>query len=100
MAEIIKTAAVYSKKSDTLILLKESSPEWEADPVYDGSVAMLMGIDEEEKETGEVVGIEITDFSRFSKWDEIYKTEVLWQIEEKKPLELIDLLKELQRELT
>lgn len=79
---------------DVMMLFREPTPLWEADPVDDEwQFFVLLTIDEEnEQETGEISGIEILGFLEFDRWDAIPEYPVLWQVADWEPLPMGDLL--------
>jgi hypothetical protein len=81
-------------EKDVLMLFREPTPLWEADPIdEEWQFFVLLTLDDGERETGEVSGIEILDFLRFDRWDAIPDYPVLWEIEGWEPLPMVDLLK-------
>ena len=86
---------------DVLTVFVEPTPDlWEADCVDNSfSVFVLLALDENEEETGEIAGIEIVGFLEFDHWDEIPDLPILWQLPGQEPLTLVQLLKRQQRQL-
>lgn len=59
-------------EKDVMMLFREPTPLWEADLMDDDSqFFVLLTLDEDEQETGEISGIEILDFLKFDRWDAI-----------------------------
>jgi hypothetical protein len=81
-------------EKDVLMLFREPTPLWEADPIdEEWQFFVLLTLDDNERETGEVSGIEILDFLTFDRWDAIPDFPVLWEIDGWGPLPMVDLLK-------
>lgn len=84
-------------ENDVLMLLREPTPLWLADPVDDEyQFLILMTLDENEQETGDVAGIKILDFLTFDRWDQIPEFSVLWQVEDWTPAPMPELLRRIQ----
>lgn len=87
-------------ENDVLMLLREPTPLWMADPVDDEyQFLILLTLDENEEETGEITGIKILDFLKFDRWDQIPDFPVHWEVEDWDPLPMVDLLKREQASL-
>ena len=87
-------------ENDVLMLLREPTSLWLADPVDDEyQFFILLTLDEHEDETGEVTGIKILDFLKFDRWDEIPAFPVHWEVEDWGPLPMPQLLKHAQIQL-
>jgi hypothetical protein len=76
--------------------------------VASGSVFVLWELDrdpdelgpgDEARETGRVAGIEMLDFLRFDRWDELPTLPMLWQLPGWEPLPLDEMLKRKHREI-
>ena len=84
---------------DVLTLLAEPSPGlWAVAPV-DSEIAVILELDDEERETGRIAGVELVGFLSFGRWDDLPELPMQWQLPSRKPLPLTDLLKRLQRQL-
>ena len=84
---------------DVLRLFREPTPAlWEPDPI-DDQFAILLTLDEDEQETGEITGIEIIDFLDFDRWDKLPTFPILWQLPGQEPGLLVDILKREQETL-
>lgn len=64
-----------------------------------GEIAIFREVDEQEQETGRVVGLEIVDFLDFDRWEDLPRFEFLWQLPDREPLPLDELLRRVQQEL-
>lgn len=83
-----------------LCVFREPTPLWEADPSEQSDdVYILLALDDEEQETGEVAGIEILDFLSFADWDALPELPVLWKVGNTPALPLAELLRNVQAEL-
>lgn len=84
-------------ENDVLMLLREPTPLWLANPVDDEyQFLILLTLDESEEETGDVAGIKILDFLTFDRWTKIPDFPLLWELEDWEPLPMVDLLKRAQ----
>jgi hypothetical protein len=84
-------------ENDVLMLLREPTPLWLADPVDDEyQFLILLALNETEEETGEIAGIKILDFLKFDRWNEIPEFPILWELEDQKPSPMVELLKRVQ----
>jgi hypothetical protein len=83
---------------DVFTLFREPTPDlWEADPIDDDwEFAVLLTLDEDERETGEVTGIEIVGFLTFDRWGDLPVFPILWQLPEQEPGPLVEVLKRQQ----
>ena len=85
---------------DVIRLFVEPTPDWAADPLEeDTTVAVLRVLDENERYTDQVAGIEIVGFLDFDRWDELPRLDMLWRLPGEEPLPLEELLRRKQREL-
>lgn len=98
--ETVKASVMYTgPEKDVLTLFVEPTPDlWQADPI-DDDIAILRALDEREQETGDIAGVEIIDFSKFDRWDDLPVLPLLWKLNANEPLPLAELLKEVQRSL-
>lgn len=85
-------------KRDILRVFVEPTPPWTSDPI-DERLVVFVALDENDKETGDIAGIEILDFLKFDRWNDLPKLPLLWQFSSWEPLALEALLKRAQREL-
>lgn len=83
---------------DVLTLFREPTPDfWEVDPIDDEwEFAVLLTLDENEQETGEITGIEIVGFLDFDRWDELPTFSILWRLPGQEPALLTDVLRRQQ----
>lgn len=83
---------------DILRLFIEPTPDWGV-TYHDADVALLRELDEREEATGRIAGLEILDFLKFDRWDDLPGFDLLWQLPGQEPLPLGELLKREQRRL-
>ena len=84
---------------DVLRLFVEPTPmPWGVDPV-DEDIAVFRVLDERERETKRVAGIEIVGFLRFDCGDDLPTLPTLWRLPGEEPRALADFLRSLQAEL-
>ena len=81
--ETVRATATWSPEADRFCLWAEEAagsaviPEpLESDPL----AALLLELDENEKETGRVAGFEVMGFLSFDSWDDLSKLDLLWQL--------------------
>lgn len=85
---------------DVLCVFREPTPLWEADPSdQSDSLYVLLALDENEQETGDIAGIEVLDFLSFADWHALPELPSLWKVGDAAPLPLVELLKSVQAEL-
>jgi hypothetical protein len=53
--------------------------------------------DECDELTGAIIGLQIDDFTSFDRWHALPRLSTLWQIDDREPLPLDELLRQLQR---
>jgi hypothetical protein len=86
---------------DVLTVFVEPTPDlWAAEPAgaYRGFF-VLRELDQQEKETGRVAGVEIVDFLKFEHWHDLPKLPLLWRLPGREPQPLDRLLRAKQKEL-
>jgi hypothetical protein len=86
---------------DVLTLFVEPTPAlWEADPFDDEwQIFILRALDENERETDTIAGVQIIDFLSFDRWDALPELPQHWQLPGREPLPLDQLLRDQQRGL-
>jgi len=67
-------------------------------PLGDVTDSLPLEVDEHDKETGRIDGIEMSLLS-FDRWGDLPKLDVLWQLPGQEPLPTDKLLKRVQKEL-
>jgi hypothetical protein len=83
---------------DILYVFIEPTPDWGA-TYHNEVVSILRELDERDEATGKIVGVEILDFLRYDRWDDLPKLDLLWQLPGQQPLPLDELLKREQQRL-
>ena len=100
--ETLRTSATWSADADRYCLWIDdlAGGAFAPDPLEDYPLAaLLLELDDTERETGRIVGFEILGFLEFDRWDALPKLDLLWQLSDHEPLPLEDLLKREQRRL-
>src|SRR5581483_2341949 len=98
--EHVMATATWSPDVDRFTLWAEPpagrvSPEpFDDDP----AAVLLMAIDDTGQDTGRVAGVEIA-LRAFERWETVPDLPLRWQLPDRPPLSLKDLLQQLQREL-
>jgi hypothetical protein len=99
--ETVKATVSWSPRTGVLSLYSEPpARQWVADPFEGtGLAALLWELDEQERETGRLAGVDIVGFLDFKDWDAVPRLPFLWQLPGRTPLPLHELLHRLQAEL-
>lgn len=95
----VEARAVWGAHSDVFMVLREPTPPFEAHATEDPLVAVLVAVDEDGRETGEVAGVEIVGLLELEEWDGIPEVPGLWRLPGREPEPFVELLKGEQREL-
>ncbi len=73
---------------------------WGADPVEsEADIAVLRVLDEHDRETDQIAGVEIVGFLDFDRWDDLPRLPLLWRLPGQEPLPLDALLRQQQQVL-
>jgi len=98
--ETIRATIEWTPEIDRFVLWADglTASSFVPEPFGDVTDSLLLEVDEHGKETGRIVGIEMSLLS-FDRWDDLPKLDVLWQLPGWKPLPLDKLLKRVQKEL-
>jgi hypothetical protein len=100
--ETVKATATWSPDADRYCVWNEaaSGQPFVPEPLAGTALAaVLLELDETERETGRIVGVEILGFLSFDCWDDLPKLDLLWQLPGQQPLPLDELLKREQQRL-
>lgn len=100
--EKVRASCTWSEDADRLALWAEPSAghAFVAEPFDDDPLnSLLLELDEDERETGRVAGVEMLGFSEFSRWDTVPKLPILWSLPGRPALPLGVLLRQLQQEI-
>jgi hypothetical protein len=100
--ETLRTSATWSPDADRYCLWVDdvAGSAFVPDPLEDYPLAaLLLELDDTERETGRIAGFEILGFLDFDRWEDLPKLDLLWQLPGQEPLPLKDLLKREQRRL-
>ena len=81
---------------DAITVFVEPTPSmWVAEPAKpnNGHVFLYHALDSSRRRTGEVAGVHITGFLNFEGWNDIPDLPLLWQLQDREPMSLADILK-------
>jgi hypothetical protein len=100
--EILKVTNTWNPESDVYALYAELTPSMFVPEPVPGlpCVSLLIELDERERETGRVIGIEVVGFSLCTDWTRLPKLHELWQLDGAEPTALPTLLTREQARLT
>ncbi len=98
--ETIRATIEWTPEIDRFVLWADglTGSSFVPEPFGDVTDSLLLEVDEHGKETGRIVGIEMSLLS-FDRWDDLPRLDVLWQLPGWEPLPLDKLLKRVQKEL-
>lgn len=89
--------ATWSPDADRYCLLGDASAgrSFTAEPFGDGDglAVVLVELDDDERDTGRVAGVEIIGFLAFNRWQDVPSIPNLWKLPEEMPLSLEELLR-------
>jgi hypothetical protein len=99
--DTVTATETWTQQGDVYTLWAEPpAARWVACPGQDtGLVAILHELDDTERETGRIAGVEIIGFSTFDCWSAIPDLPIRWRLDNGPPLPLTELLQGRQRQL-
>lgn len=97
--ETVNASIVWDgPERDQIILLADPPMPYDV-RILDDDLILYVGVDREDKTTGQVVGVEVLDFLSFNRWGELPDDGQAWKLASAEPVPLSDLLKGLQEDL-
>lgn len=98
--ETVRATIEWTPEIDRFVLWADDAAgrSFVPEPFGDSTGSLLLEVDDHGRETGGIVGVEMSLLS-FDRWQDLPKLDVLWQLPGWKPLPLDKLLKRVQKEL-
>ena len=98
--ETVRATIEWTPEIDRFVLWNDdlAGRAFVPEPFADITNNLLLEVDEHDKETGQIVGVELA-ILEFDRWDDLLQLDLLWQLPGQEPLPLDELLKREQRRL-